>query len=282
VPGRMTDSDGSAEEGHIQSVVRAADIIRLLTQEGVSSISVAEASKALGLQRTTTHRYMATLIAVSMLQREPGSTGRYILGPLAHEIFSAIMRGKRILAIAPSLMQKLADQTACTVTLGLWDGSAALVSHVMYPSQSELTVRVPSGYRVDPTGAQTIMFMAFLSDPQQLQAVLDNVPPEDLPQVQRQISRARADHFVEDVVHDVVAVAAPVFDSRGICATIALLSTTSRLGSGPGTEQAGLLFDAVRQLSAEIGHVDPAWAMGPAGVVATGDGEPRVKSGRPG
>ncbi len=256
--GRTADLD-RIEGGNIQSVVRAADIIRLLTQEGVTSISVAEASKALGLQRTTTHRYMSTLVSVSLLQREPGS-GRFILGPLAHEVFSAIMRGKRILAIAPSRMQKLADQTACTVALGLWDGSAALVPHVMYPSLSEISVRVPAGYRVAPTGAQTIMFLAFLTDPRQMQAVLENVPAADIAHVEQQMSRARSEHFVEVIDHDVRAIAAPIFDSRGICATIAIVSTTSRLASGPATEQARLLFETVRQLSAELGHADPVWA----------------------
>jgi DNA-binding IclR family transcriptional regulator len=255
VTGQSADPD-RVEGGYIQSVVRAADIVRLLTQEGVTSVSVAEASKALGLQRTTTHRYMATLASVSMLQRDPGS-GRFTLGPLAHEVFSAIMRGKRILAIAPSLMQQLADQTACTVTLGLWDGSSALVPHVMYPSQSDISVRVPTGYRVLPTGAQTIMFLAFLTDQRQLQAVLQAVPAADIASVEQQIARARAEHFVEVIERDVIAFAAPVFDSRGICATVALISTTSRLAPGPGTEQARLLFDTVRQLSSELGHAEP-------------------------
>jgi DNA-binding IclR family transcriptional regulator len=182
------------------------------------------------------------------------------------------VRGKRILAIAPSLMQKLADQTACTVTLGLWDGSSALVPHVMYPSQYDISVRVATGYRVAPTGAQTIMFLAFLTDPRQMQAALENVPAEDRAHVERQISRARSEHFVEDIVRDVIAVAAPVFDSRGICATIALISTTSRLESGPATEEARLLFDTVRQLSSELGHADPAWAS------TAGLGEPRPRS----
>ena len=104
------------------------------------------------------------------------------------------------------------------------------------------------------------MFMAFLTDPRQAQAALDNVKPEDRPQVERQISQARSEHFCEAVERDVIAVAAPVFDARGICATIALISTTSRLGSGPGTEQARLLFDTVRQLSSELGHADPVWS----------------------
>jgi DNA-binding IclR family transcriptional regulator len=113
---------------------------------------------------------------------------------------------------------------------------------------------------VAPNGAQTIMFLAFLTDPRQMQAVLDTVNAEDLAHVEHQMSQARSEHLVEAIERDVIAVAAPVFDSRGICATIALVSTTSRLGCGPGTEQAKLLFDAVRQLSSELGHADPVWA----------------------
>jgi len=104
------------------------------------------------------------------------------------------------------------------------------------------------------------MFLAFLTDPRQVQAVLDTYSAEDRAQVERQISRARSEHFVADIVNDVIATAAPVFDARGICATIALISTTSRLAPGPATEQAKLLFETVRQLSSELGHADPVWA----------------------
>ena len=67
------------EGGYIQSVVRAADIIRLLTQEGVTSVSVAEASKALGLQRTTTHRYMATLASATETEVTPSWVSRRMM-----------------------------------------------------------------------------------------------------------------------------------------------------------------------------------------------------------
>jgi DNA-binding IclR family transcriptional regulator len=78
--------------------------------------------------------------------------------------------------------------------------------------------------------------------------------------VEQRIARARSEHIAEAVERDVIAVAAPVFDSRGICATIALVSTTTRLAPGPETEQAKRLFAAVRQLSSELGHADPVWA----------------------
>ena len=112
----------------------------------------------------------------------------------------------------------------------------------------------------DATYIKVALFLAFLTDPRQVQAVLETYSAEDRALVERQISRARSEHFVEDIVKDVIAAAAPVFDARGICATIALISTTSRLGSGPATEQAKLLFETVRQLSSELGHADPVWA----------------------
>jgi DNA-binding IclR family transcriptional regulator len=93
-----------------------------------------------------------------------------------------------------------------------------------------------------------------------VQAALENVAPQERAYVERQISKARSEHFVADIVNDVIATAVPVFDARGICATIALISTTSRLGRGPETEQAKLLFETARQLSSELGHADPVWS----------------------
>jgi len=257
---------GSPAGGNIQSVVRAADIIRLLTQDHVTSISVAEASKALGLQRTTTHRYVATLVSVQWLQRDP-ETGRFVLGPLAHELFTAILSERRVLTIAPSRMQPLADQMSMSTALCLWDGSAALVSHVSYPRPGELAVRTSVGFRVAPTGAQTIMFLAFLGDPRQAQAALERMTDEDAVQVRELMVRARADHFVSIGRDDdgIRVIAVPIFDARGICATMALMSTTSRLPSSPLSGPGKALRETAAQLSAELlGKPRAEWVI-PAG-----------------
>jgi DNA-binding IclR family transcriptional regulator len=257
---------GSPTGGNIQSVVRAADIIRLLTQDHVSSISVAEAAKALGLQRTTTHRYVATLVSVQLLQRDE-ETGRFVLGPLAHEIFTAILSERRVLTIAPSRMQGLADQVSMTTALCLWDGSAAMVSHVSYPRPGELAVRTSVGFRVAPTGAQTIMFLAFMSDPRQVQAALDRMTDEEASLVQTLMARARADHFVSIGRDDdgIRVIAVPIFDARGICATMALLSTTRRLPASPISAPGQALREIAAQLSAELlGNSRPDWVT-PAG-----------------
>lgn len=252
---------GSPAGGNIQSVVRAADIIRLLTQDHVSSISVVEASKALGLQRTTTHRYMATLVSVQLLQRDL-ETGRFVLGPLAHEIFAAILSERRVLTLAPSRMQALADQVSMSAALCLWDGSAPLVSHVSYPRPANLSVRTTVGFRVAPTGAQSIVFLAFMNDPRQVQAALERMTAEEAAQVQDLMGRARSEHFVSiGRDHDGIRViAVPIFDAHGICATMALLSTTRLLPPSPLSAPGKALRDTASQLSAElVGNARAEW-----------------------
>jgi DNA-binding IclR family transcriptional regulator len=242
-------SDGTA----IQSVARAADIIRLLTS-GESSISVAETSKALGLQRTTTHRYMTTLLHVGFLQREK-ATGRYTLGPLAHQVFTAVLRDRQILTIAPSRMQAIADQTSTSTALCLWGGNGALVAHMAYPAASDMSVRVPIGLRVDPDGAQTLMFLAFNDDNRHAHEILDTVPESDRKRLDLLIARARADHFLQvDDRAGIRIIAAPVFDARGICATLAMLSTVNRLAPGPLSLAALSLRRAAVELSVELGY----------------------------
>jgi DNA-binding IclR family transcriptional regulator len=256
---------GAAADGNIQSVVRAADIIRLFTRGGVSSISVAEASKTLGLQRPTAHRYMTTLVSAQLLRRE-SETGRFVLGPLAHDLFTAILRERRILAIAPARMQVLADRTSMSTALCVWDGSAALVSHVAYPHPTDMAVRVPVGFRVAPNGAQTLVFLAHMNDPRQLEAALARMPDAEAARARKLVSRARADRFAAVTGDDGVRIiAVPIFDTHGISATVALMSTTRRLPTSPLSAPAQMLHDTAAQLSAELLGESPGECVTPAG-----------------
>lgn len=240
-------------DGKIQSVVRAADIMRLLTKDRVSSISVAEASAALGLQRPTTHRYMSTLVSVQLLQRD-SETGRFILGPLAHELFATILRQRSVLTIAPPRMQALADRAAMSAALCVWDGRAALVSHMAYPRPADVTVRVSVGFEVAPAGAQTVMFLAFLNDSAQVEAVLSGMDAAGAARVRKLIARARADRFVAvgGDSNGIRIIATPIFDAHGICATMALLSTTRQLPAGPSSVPAKMLREVTQELTAEL------------------------------
>jgi DNA-binding IclR family transcriptional regulator len=73
-------------------------------------------------------------------------------------------------------------------------------------------------------------------------------------QVQSLMVPARADHFVSIGRDDdgIRVIAVPIFDARGICATMALLSTTSRLPSSPHSVPGKALRETASQLSAEL------------------------------
>ena len=238
---------GGPDGADIQAVVRAADIIRLLT-DGNKSISVVEASKALGLQRTTMHRYMNTLSHVGFLQRD-AQPGRYALGPLVVSLYATVLRDRQILTIAPPQMQVIADEAATTTVLCLWGGTGVLVTHIAYPAASALSVRVQMGLLIPAQGIQTQMFMAFIEDDDLVRELMSVVPTADRKRVETIIAQARTDHFIQaDDRVGIRVIVAPVFDSRGICATLAMLSTPQRL-AGRSLSRAST---AVRETAAQI------------------------------
>ena len=70
--------------GTSQSLERGLAILSTFTS-GRALIGVSELSRELGLTRSTTHRYVATLARLGYLQQEP-VTRKYALGPRVVEI----------------------------------------------------------------------------------------------------------------------------------------------------------------------------------------------------
>jgi IclR family pca regulon transcriptional regulator len=83
-------------------------------------LGVSDLAREVGLSRSTTHRYIATLAALGYLQQDP-ATRKYRLGPRVLDLgFSAInSMGLRELA-APHL-QTLSDDTGRTVNMAVLD-----------------------------------------------------------------------------------------------------------------------------------------------------------------
>ncbi len=251
----MPDDSVAASEGpdpaDIQAVVRAADIVRLLTN-GHNSISVVEASKALGLQRTTMHRYMNTLSHVGLLQRDL-QPGRYALGPLVIQLYTTVLRERQILTIAPPRMQAIADEASTSTVLCLWGGSSAIVAHIAYPASSALSVRVQMGLRIGPEGVQTLMFLAFLEDQELVRELLETVPAAERRRLRTIVDRAREDRFIQvDDRAGIRIIAVPVFDSHGISATLAMLSTPQRLAGRPLRQASSALRRTAADISAQL------------------------------
>src|SRR3982751_4076331 len=85
-------------------------------------LGVSDLSREVGLSRSTTHRYVATLAALGYLQQD-ADTKKYRLGPRVLDLgFSAINSMELRHVSAPHLKQ-LSDATGHTVNMAVLDGA---------------------------------------------------------------------------------------------------------------------------------------------------------------
>ncbi|MEU8796455.1 IclR family transcriptional regulator [Spirillospora sp. NPDC048819] len=86
-----------------------------------SVLGIADLSRAAGLTKSTTHRYVATLTKLEYLQQDP-ETKKYFLGPRAVGLGFAAIDSMEVTNVAGPLLQALADETGYTASMGLSDG----------------------------------------------------------------------------------------------------------------------------------------------------------------
>jgi IclR family pca regulon transcriptional regulator len=87
-----------------------------------STIGVSELSRELGLTRSTTHRYIATLTSLGYLQQD-AETKRYRLGPRVLDLGFAAINSMDIRDISLPHLQALTDATGFTANMAVLDGA---------------------------------------------------------------------------------------------------------------------------------------------------------------
>lgn len=87
-----------------------------------ATIGVSELSRDLGLSRSTTHRYIATLAALGYLQQD-AETKRYRLGPRVLDLGFAAINSMDIRELSVPHLQALSDVTGFTVNMAILDGA---------------------------------------------------------------------------------------------------------------------------------------------------------------
>ncbi|WP_214105376.1 IclR family transcriptional regulator [Acrocarpospora catenulata] len=87
-----------------------------------SVLGIADLARAVGLNKSTTHRYVATLTKLEYIQQDP-ETKKYFLGPRAADLGFAAIDSMELTRVAGPLLQALADETGFTASMGLCDGS---------------------------------------------------------------------------------------------------------------------------------------------------------------
>ena len=251
----QVDEPVTAREQDIQAVSRTAQILGLFAPE-TPELSVAEATRRLGLKRTTVHRYFSSMISAGLLERVEDSAlvrpGRSIL-----QLGSFTLGQQRIMQMAPAYMRELALDIKVTTVLSLWGASGPVVSLVEETDHATVvTVRV--GSQLALNSSQAKVFLAFLPDQFHADRLTGSLPEPQRTETRRRIEAIRRAGMSSDVNHRGICVlASPVFAATGICATIAAVGTERMLPEALDSREATALKAACKRLTKEMGGTWP-------------------------
>jgi IclR family pca regulon transcriptional regulator len=103
-----------------QSLERGLAILAAF-RSGRPLIGVSDLAREIGLSRSTTHRYIATLAGLGYLQQD-GATRKYRLGPRVLDLGFSAINSMDLREVAAPHLQQLSDETGHTVNMAVLDG----------------------------------------------------------------------------------------------------------------------------------------------------------------
>jgi IclR family transcriptional regulator, pca regulon regulatory protein len=234
--GRSAGSEGGLRPSQFsQSLARGLAVLLCFSPER-PTLSVAEISHALGMTRSTAHRYASTLVALRYLQQD--EQRRYGLATGSSDVGRSALNATPLRTQARPQLEKLRSDTGCTVALAVLEGATVLyVDRLPSPHTTAYDVELPvgAGSRLPADG--TALGRVLLD-----QLGASEVAFED-----------------EDLATDLRSIAAPVYDDGSVVAAVGITvpsatHTRARLASEIGP----VLLDCAARISAVISDPLPA------------------------
>ena len=111
----------TASRAYSQSLERGLAILSAF-RSGKPLLGVSELAREVGLSRSTTHRYIATLAGLGYLQQDP-ATRKYRLGPRVLDLGFSAINSMDLRELAAPHLQALSDETGRTVNMAVLDGA---------------------------------------------------------------------------------------------------------------------------------------------------------------
>ena len=235
-------------------------------------LGVSELSREVGLNRSTTHRYVATLAALGYLQQD-AATRKYRLGPRVVDLGFSALNSMELRQLSAPHLQQLSEETGHTVNLAVLDGTDIVyIDRVRsaQQGQQEIDLNLHVGSRL-PAYCTSMgkVLLAFLPA-DRLDATLDRVElvrrgPNTVASraaLDAELERVRADGLAvnnEELAYGLRSIAAPVRSQSGEVVAAINIAVHRSLGSlealvanlGP------TLRRTASEISARIGLVEP-------------------------
>lgn len=246
----------SGDQADIQAVSRVSQILALF-DPATPELSAGEVADRLRLNRTTAYRYCTSLVSAGLLERSTDQ-GRYIPGRLLLQLGAFAVGRRRVVNLAPHYLQALSRVTQMTGVLSLWGLTGPVVTRVEEDTATIVVVSVRVGSHLPLEAAQSKVFIAFHSDQLAMERLLATLPHAQRESLRAEIDEVRRSaHCSAFSTPGVVAVAAPVFDEYGICATVAVVGTDNTLSMSDDAPELRTVLNTARALTKELGGVFP-------------------------
>jgi DNA-binding IclR family transcriptional regulator len=150
--------DGEGSGGDIQVIARIATLLECLDPDS-PSLDTQTTAKALGVGRSTAHRYLVSLEKRGLLRRRDATT--YELGPVLCRLGTLALSRLDVLEAAGPVMHELCREIRNSVVLSVWGGRAPVIARVVPDNSRITTISVEVGRSLPPDAAQSRLFAAY-------------------------------------------------------------------------------------------------------------------------
>jgi DNA-binding IclR family transcriptional regulator len=250
--------------GHIQSIERAAAILRLLSGH-TRRLGVVELAGELGLPKGTAYGILRTLRDVGFVEQDSDS-GKYQLGPALLHMGSSYLDGNELRTRALNWADALATRSGESVRIGtLHDNHVLIVHHVFRPDDTRQALEVGS---LLPAHATALGKALLASHPYIVASLaedaLTSLTPATLTDAVRLLEeleetvRSGWASEVGELFPGFASIAAPVEDRRRVTVgAIGIAGPAERICSNgrPRAELVDNVLEAARAVSRELGAI---------------------------
>jgi IclR family transcriptional regulator, pca regulon regulatory protein len=255
------------EPRYSQSLERGLAILGCFTPKR-PVLGIADIADELGMSRSTTHRYVITLVALGYL--EQGASRKYRLGLRVTDLGMSALNSTGLREHAHPYLEELRQRTSYTTNLGVLDGGEVLyVDRVrsFRRGQSQIDLDLHTGSRLPAyCTAMGKLLLANLPEPQQRELIAEMKMTKRGPNtiVSKKALREELEDIAgagfavddEELAADLYAVAAPVRnEARDVVAAVNLVAHSSMISLEELVDALGPhLVSTADRVSARLGY----------------------------
>lgn len=252
---------GTADRQGIQSVEIAMRVLQALA-DGGSPMGLSAIAQASGTQPSKAHRYLVSLGRAGLTRQVP-STGLYDFGPAMRQLGAEALRRTNEVAIASHHADRLRDETAHSINVGVWAEAGPIIVYWAYGAHPlPITVRVGATLPLLSSSIGNV-FLAELpgvvTDPIVAQALANQQgqrwSTSRIAKLKTEVHRRGYAISLGGVIPGVVSVAAPVVTTTDPMPLAVSLVLPDRLATDDAVAHLSTrVIDAARTISTELGH----------------------------